>query len=69
MHYKLGLAYEGNNVFDDAMDELKKAIELMPEDARIRHQLSVVYKKAGLYKKAKEEAVIYEKLKKGKSLH
>ena len=69
VHYKLGLAYEGNKVFSDAMNELKKAIELMPEDARVHHQLSVVYKKAGLYKKAKEEAIIYEKLKKGKSLH
>ena len=69
MHYKLGLAYEGNKVFSDAMHELKKAIKLMPKDARIHHQLSVVYKKAGLFKKAEKEAIIYEKLKKGKSHH
>ena len=69
VHYKLGMAYEGNKVFDDAMHELEKAIELMPKDARIHHQLSVVYKKAGLFKKAKKEAKIYEKLKKGKTHH
>ena len=69
VHYKLGMAYEGNKVFDDAMHELEKAIELMPKDARIHHQLSIVYKKAGLYKKAKNEAKIYEKLKKGKTHH
>jgi len=69
VHYKLGMAYEGNKVFDDAMHELEKAIELMPKDARIHYQLSVVYKKAGLYKKAEKEAKIYEKLKKGKSYH
>ncbi len=69
VHYKLGMAYAGNKVFDDAMHELRKAIELMPKDARIHHQLSVVYKKAGLFEKAEKEAKIYEKLKKGKSLH
>ncbi|MDP6923709.1 MAG: tetratricopeptide repeat protein [Candidatus Scalindua sp.] len=69
VHYKLGMAYEGNKVFDDAMHELEKAIELMPKDARVHHQLSVVYKKAGLYKKAKKEAKIYEKLRKGKTHH
>ncbi|MCP4253439.1 MAG: tetratricopeptide repeat protein [Candidatus Scalindua sp.] len=69
VHYKLGMAYEGNKVFDDAMHELERAIALMPKDARIHHQLSVVYKKAGLFKKAKKEAKIYEKLMKGKSHH
>ena len=69
VHYKLGMAYEGSKVFDDAMHELEKAIALMPKDARIHHQLSVVYKKAGLYSKAKKEAKIYEKLKKGKTHH
>lgn len=69
VHYKLGMAYEGNKVFDDAMRELRKAIKLMPNDARIHHQLSVVYNKAGLYEKAKKEAKIYEKLKKGKTHH
>ena len=69
VHYKLGMAYEENKVFDDAMHELEKAIELMPKDARIHHQLSIVYKKAGLFKKAKNEAKIYEKLKKGKTHH
>jgi len=69
VHYKLGMAYEGNKVFDDAMHELEKAIELMPKDARIHHQLSVVYKKAGLFEKAKKEAKIYKKLMKGKTRH
>ena len=69
VHYKLGMAYEGSKVFDDAIHELKKAIKLMPKDARIHHQLSVVYKKAGFFKKAEKETKIYEKLKKGKSHH
>ncbi|MGR3303421.1 MAG: tetratricopeptide repeat protein [Candidatus Scalindua sp.] len=66
VHYKLGMAYEGSKMFRDAISELNKAVELMPKDSRIRHQLSVVYKKAGLYKKAEREALIYEKLKKKK---
>jgi len=69
VHYKLGLAYEGNKAFRDAIHELKQAIKLMPKDARIHHQLSMVYKKAGLYKKAKKEENMYEKLKKGRSHH
>lgn len=66
VHYKLGMAYEGNKMFRDAISELNKAVELMPKDSRIRHQLSVVYKKAGLYKKAERESKIYKKLKKQK---
>ena len=66
VHYKLGMAYEGSKMFRDAISELNKAVELMPKDSRIRHQLSVVYKKAGLHKKAERESKIYEKLK-GKS--
>jgi len=63
VHYKLGMAYEGSKMFRDAISELNKAAELMPKDSRIRHQLSVVYKKAGLYKKAERESKLYEKLK------
>ncbi len=67
VHYKLGLAYEGNKVFSDAMHELIKAIELMPDNPKIHNQLSIVYKKAGLFKKSEKEARIYEKLKKKSS--
>jgi tetratricopeptide (TPR) repeat protein len=66
VHYKLGMAYEGSKMFKEAISELNKAVELMPKNSRIRHQLSVVYKKAGLYKKAERESKLYEKLK-GKS--
>jgi tetratricopeptide (TPR) repeat protein len=67
VHYKLGMAYAGSKMFMDAISELNKAVELMPKDSRIRHQLSVVYKKAGLYKKAERESKLYEKLKKKSS--
>ncbi len=63
------MAYEGSKMFRDAISELNKAVELMPKDSRIRHQLSVVYKKAGLYKKAERESKIYEKLKGKNSSH
>jgi len=66
VHYKLGLAYEGNKMFRDAIGELNKAVELMPEDPRIHHQLSIVYKKAGMAKHAEKELDIYKKLKKQK---
>ncbi|MBS1259346.1 MAG: Cell division coordinator CpoB [Candidatus Scalindua arabica] len=69
VHYKLGMAYEGSKRFRDAISELNKAVELMPKDSRIRQQLSEVYKKAGLHKKAERESRIYEKLNKGKSRH
>jgi protein O-GlcNAc transferase len=66
VHYKLGLAYEGNKMSSDAISELNKAVELMPEDSRIHNQLSVVYKKAGMFEQAERETKIYEKLKKQK---
>jgi protein O-GlcNAc transferase len=69
VHYKLGLAYEGNKLFRDAIHEFKKAIELTPDNSKIHNQLSVVYKKAGLFKKSEKEAGIYEKLKKKSSGH
>ncbi len=69
VHYKLGMAYEGSKMFKDAISELNKAVELMPKDSRIRQQLSVVYKKAGLHKKAERESKIYEKLKGKNSSH
>jgi len=67
VHYKLGLAYHDNKMFSDAISELNKAVELMPEDSRIHNQLSVVYKKAGMFKQAEKESRIYEKLKKKSS--
>ncbi len=69
VHYKLGLAYEGNKLFGDAMHEFKKAIELTPDNPKIHNQLSIVYKKAGLFKKSEKEARIYKKLKKKSSGH
>ncbi len=68
-HYKLGLAYEGNKLFRDAIHEFNKAVELTPDNPKIHNQLSVVYKKARLYKKSEKEARIYEKLKKKSSAH
>ena len=69
VHYKLGLAYEGNKLFRDAIHEFKKAIELTPDNPKIHNQLSVVYKKAGLFEKSEKEARIYKKLKKKSSGH
>lgn len=54
VHYKLGLAYQENGMFEEAIRELNKALELMPEDSRVRNQLGLVYKKAGLPGRAEE---------------
>jgi len=67
VHYKLGMAYEDSKMFSDAISELNKAAELMPEDSRIHHQLSVVYKEAGMLEQGEREAGIYEKLKRQSS--
>jgi superkiller protein 3 len=64
VHYKLGLAYDSNKLFGDAIREFKKAIELMPDNSEVHNQLSIAYKKAGLFEKSEKEAKIYEKLKK-----
>ncbi len=69
VHYKLGLAYEGNKFFREAIHEFIKAIELTPDSPKIHNQLSIVYKKAGLFKKSEKEARVYEKLKKKSSGH
>ncbi|ODS33147.1 MAG: hypothetical protein SCARUB_01703 [Candidatus Scalindua rubra] len=66
VHYKLGIAYYDNKMFEDAIDELHKALELTPNEKRVHHQLSVIYKKAGMLKQAEKESKIYEKLKKQK---
>jgi Flp pilus assembly protein TadD len=64
VHYKLGLAYYDNEMFKDAVNELNKALEIMPNDSRVHYKLSMVYKKIGMFKQAEEELDIYKKLKK-----
>ena len=48
----------------DAVNELNKALEIMPNDSRVHYKLSMVYKKIGMFKQAEEELAIYKKLKK-----
>jgi protein O-GlcNAc transferase len=66
VHYKLGLAYCDNERYKDAINELNKALEITPNDSRVHYQLSMVYKKIGMFKQAEEELGIYKKLKKQK---
>jgi Flp pilus assembly protein TadD len=53
-------------MFKDAVNELNKALEIMPNDSRVHYKLSMVYKKIGMFKQAEEELAIYKKLKKQK---
>jgi Flp pilus assembly protein TadD len=51
-------------MFKDAINELNKALEITPNDSRVHYQLSMMYKKIGMFKQAEEELEVYKKLKK-----
>ncbi len=64
VYYKLGLAYNDNGTYNDAIDVLQKAVEITPNDKKFHYKLSMIYKEHGMFDLAEKEMEIYKKLKK-----
>jgi len=59
IHYNLGIVYESQKRFSEALQEYQKASVLAPEHLPARHRLAGLYENTGEFKKAYEE---YQKL-------
>ncbi|MBI5677246.1 MAG: tetratricopeptide repeat protein [Planctomycetes bacterium] len=63
VHNEVGDLYLRKGMYDEAMEEYKKAIEADPGYAIAHFNLSIVYEKIGMKEEANEEYTIYKKLK------
>ena len=63
VHNEVGDLYLRKGMYDEAMEEYKKAIEADPSYAIAHFNLSIVYDKKGMKEDADEEYTIYKKLK------
>ena len=63
VHNEVGDLYLRKGMYDEAMEEYKKALEADPYCAIAHFNLSIVYDKKGLKEEADEEYAIYKKLK------
>lgn len=63
VHNEVGDLYLRKGMYDEAMEEYKKAIEADPSYAIAHFNLSIVYDKKGMKDEADEEYTIYKKLK------
>ena len=63
VHNEVGDLYLRKGMYDEAMEEYKKALEADPYCAIAHFNLSIVYDKKGMKEEADEEYTIYKKLK------
>lgn len=63
VHNEIGDLYLRKGMYDEAIEEYKKAIEADPYCAIAHFNLSIVYDKKGMKEKADEEYAIYKRLK------
>jgi len=63
VHNEVGDLYLRKGMYDEAMEEYKKAIEADPDCAIAHFNLSIVYDKKGMKEEADEEYATYKKLK------
>lgn len=63
VHNEVGDLYLRKGMYDEAMEEYKKAIEADPGYAIAHFNLSIVYDKKGMKEEADEEYITYKKLK------
>lgn len=54
-HRQLGLVYSFSGLFDESLEELKKAIELNSNNLDARNDLAMTYAMLGMYDEAKAE--------------
>ena len=57
-HHVLGVCYVNLTLFDQGIDELRKAAQLLPERQYLRFELAVVLKSAGRLDAAREQAAL-----------
>lgn len=63
VHNEIGDLYLRKGMYDEAMAEYKKAIEVDPDYAIAHFNLSIVYDKKGMKEEADEEYATYKRLK------
>ncbi|MCF6155494.1 MAG: tetratricopeptide repeat protein [Candidatus Brocadia sp.] len=63
VHNEIGDLYLRKGMYDEAIEEYKKAIEADPNCAIAHFNLSIVYDKKGMKEKADEEYATYKRLK------
>ena len=63
VHNEIGDLYLRKGMYDEAMEEYKKAIEADPDCAIAHFNLSIVYDKKGMKEEADEEYATYKRLK------
>jgi serine/threonine protein kinase/Tfp pilus assembly protein PilF len=65
VHYDLGFYYEGKNMFDQAIEEYKKALKLDPNYGFAINQIAYTYVQMGDYEKAIEYFMRYTSVSPG----
>jgi tetratricopeptide (TPR) repeat protein len=63
VHNEVGDLYLRKGMYDDAMEEYKKAVAVDPNCALSHFNLSIVYDRKGMKREADEEFAIYKRLK------
>ena len=48
-HFNIGILYYRNNLFDEAIREFKKVIEINPDDSEAYYNLGNIFNKKKLY--------------------
>jgi Tfp pilus assembly protein PilF len=62
-HAALGMIYNKKDMLDEALSELKTALNINPDLINIYQEMYLVYKKKGMEEEAQRALNSYEKLK------
>ncbi len=62
-HYQLGVLYEAEKKYSEAMHEMQEAVKIDPEFVPAHYRLAVLYNRAGRRSDAAAEALIVKQLK------
>lgn len=62
-HYQLGVVYESQKQYADAIDELSRAVKIDPEFFPAHYHLAVLYNRVGRKTEAEAEAAVVKRLK------
>lgn len=66
VYNEVGDLYLRKGMYDEAMEEYRKAVEANPNNAIAHFNLSIVYSKKGMKEEADEEFATYKKLRPGR---
>ena len=62
----LGHVYEKKEMYDQALEYIKKAVEITPDDPLTHSSLSMMYQRKGMIPQAEEEMAISVRLQESK---